>query len=202
MDKVLKHPPFSIAYLNNIIIYSKTAEGHLHHLPQGFHKLCNAKLSMELSKCHFFTEEIQYLGHVLSTTGIKPYPQKQKPLNSCDHQKCQTSMSFPWPCRQLPKVHQEFCSNHINPLQLLYVTTQNLTGCQITKWHLSAWSTRTHTMLSIPFGRTHSLCRCLRWHLWCLTITGTQWSRFTSHVSFTHIHRLSAKMEHSKTRGL
>ena len=31
---------------------------------------------MKLSKCHFFTKEIQYLGHVLSTTGIKPLPSK------------------------------------------------------------------------------------------------------------------------------
>ena len=34
----------------------------------------------------------------------------------------------------------------------------------------------------------HSLHRCLRWCLWCSAITGTQWSRITSHVSFTHIH--------------
>ena len=31
---------------------------------------------MKLSKCHFFAKEIQYLGHVLSTTGIKPLPSK------------------------------------------------------------------------------------------------------------------------------
>ena len=31
---------------------------------------------MKLSKCHFFAKEIQYLGHVLSTTGIKALPSK------------------------------------------------------------------------------------------------------------------------------
>ena len=31
---------------------------------------------MKLSKYHFFTKEIQYLGHVLSTTGIKHLPYK------------------------------------------------------------------------------------------------------------------------------
>ena len=31
---------------------------------------------MKLSKCHFFTKEIQYLGHILSTKGIKPLPLK------------------------------------------------------------------------------------------------------------------------------
>ena len=33
---------------------------------------------MKLSKCHFFSKEIQYLGHILSTKGICPLlPKKQ-----------------------------------------------------------------------------------------------------------------------------
>ena len=31
---------------------------------------------MKWSKCHIFAKEIQYLGHILSTTGIKPLPSK------------------------------------------------------------------------------------------------------------------------------
>ena len=76
MNKVLKDLPFAIAYLDDIIIYSKAAKQHLNPIQQVFHKLCNAELTMKLSKCHFFAKEIQYLGHVLSTTGIKPQPSK------------------------------------------------------------------------------------------------------------------------------
>ena len=76
MNKVLKDLPFAIAYLDDFIIYSKTAEKHPDDLLQVFHKLCNAELTMKLSKCHFFTKEIQHLGHVLSTTGIKLLPSK------------------------------------------------------------------------------------------------------------------------------
>ena len=68
--KVLKDLPFTIAYLSDIIIYTKTVEEHLDHLQHVFHKLCNAKLSMKLRKCPFFAKEIQYLGHVLSTTSM------------------------------------------------------------------------------------------------------------------------------------
>ena len=50
MNKVLKDLFFAIVYLDGIIIYSKTAEEHLEHLQQIFHKLCNAELYMKLSK--------------------------------------------------------------------------------------------------------------------------------------------------------
>ena len=48
----------------------------MNHLQQVFHKLRDAELTMKLSKYHFFTKEIQYFGHVLSRTGIKPLPSK------------------------------------------------------------------------------------------------------------------------------
>ena len=61
MNKVLKDLPLTIVYLDDIIIYGKTAEEHLDHLQQVFNKLHNAKLSMKLSKWHFFAKGIQYL---------------------------------------------------------------------------------------------------------------------------------------------
>ena len=37
---------------------------------------------MKLSKCHFFGKEIQYLGHILSTTGIRPLPSKTQAIKN------------------------------------------------------------------------------------------------------------------------
>ena len=67
MTDILKEFDFTITYLDDIIIFSRTAEEHLSHTKQVFKKIRNAKLSMKFSKCHFFTKEIQYLGHILST---------------------------------------------------------------------------------------------------------------------------------------
>ena len=76
ITRILKDFDFTIAYLDDIIIFSKTAEEHLLHIKKFFEKLRSAKLLMKLSKCHFFSKEIQYLGHILSTKGIYPLPSK------------------------------------------------------------------------------------------------------------------------------
>ena len=47
MTGVLKDFPFTITYLDDIIIFSRTAEEHLNHIKQVFEKLWNAHLSDE-----------------------------------------------------------------------------------------------------------------------------------------------------------
>ena len=54
MTGILKDFTFAIAYLDYIIIFSKTPEEHLSYIRKVFEKLCSAKLSMKLRKCHFF----------------------------------------------------------------------------------------------------------------------------------------------------
>ena len=76
MTGILKDFTFTIAYLDYIIIFSKTPQEHLLHIRMVFKKLKSANLSMKKSKCSFFSKEIQYLGHILSATGIRPLPAK------------------------------------------------------------------------------------------------------------------------------
>ena len=54
MTGILKDFNFAIAYLDDIIIFSKTEQEHLNNIKQVFKKLRSAHLSMKLSKCHFF----------------------------------------------------------------------------------------------------------------------------------------------------
>ena len=76
MTGILKGFNFAIAYLDDITIFSKTPQEHLSHIRMVFKKLKSANLSMKKSKCNFFSKEIQYLGHILSATGIRPLPSK------------------------------------------------------------------------------------------------------------------------------
>ena len=76
MTGIFKDFPFTIAYLDDIIIFSKMPQEHLPHICMVFEKLKSAHLSIKKSKSSFFSKEIQYLGHILSATGIQPLPSK------------------------------------------------------------------------------------------------------------------------------
>ena len=65
-----------IVYLDDIIIFSNTKEEHLNRLEAVFQKLCAAGLKLKPSKCFFFREDIEYLGHVVSGKGISTNPKK------------------------------------------------------------------------------------------------------------------------------
>ena len=81
MTGVLKDFPFTIAYLENKIIFSRTAEEHLDHIRQVFKKLWNTQLLMKLSKT-LLLKKIQYLGHILSIMGIRRLPLKTHAINT------------------------------------------------------------------------------------------------------------------------
>ena len=55
-----------IVYLDDIIIFNDTKEEHLKRLEAVFQKRSAAGLKLKPSKCFFFREEIEYLGHVVS----------------------------------------------------------------------------------------------------------------------------------------
>ena len=54
MTGILKEFPFTIAYLDDIIIFSKMPQEHLSHIHMVFKKLRTANLSMKKGKCNFF----------------------------------------------------------------------------------------------------------------------------------------------------
>ena len=67
---------FAIAYLDDIIIFSKTEEEHLQHLKINFEGLHEAGLKLKRSKCSFMKMHIKYLGRLISEKGIELMPDK------------------------------------------------------------------------------------------------------------------------------
>ena len=76
INLVLTGIDFTMGYLDDIIIFSRTEEEHLEHLRIIFERLRQASLKLKMSKCDFFKKHIQYLGHLISDKGIQPLPEK------------------------------------------------------------------------------------------------------------------------------
>ena len=56
---------FVIVFLDDILIYSKTLDDHYRHLRLVLQVLRQKKLYAKASKCEFFTNEIEFLGHII-----------------------------------------------------------------------------------------------------------------------------------------
>jgi hypothetical protein len=67
---------FVIVFLDDILVYSKTVADHERHLRTVLHLLRQHKLYAKQSKCEFWKEEITFLGHVITSNGIKMAPGK------------------------------------------------------------------------------------------------------------------------------
>ena len=76
INEVLAECNFTMGYLDDIIIFSKTEEEHLEHLEIIFNRLREAGLKLKLQKCSFFKKHIQYLRYLISDEGIQPLPEK------------------------------------------------------------------------------------------------------------------------------
>ena len=74
------HLQYCIIYLDDIIVFSKMPEEHLDRLRVVFEQLKKAKLKLKYSKCEFFTQELTYLGHVVSKNGIQTDSKKVKAI--------------------------------------------------------------------------------------------------------------------------
>ena len=68
---------FVIVFIDNISIYSKTIEEHVENMRITLEILRKDKLYAKFSKCEFWQREVQFLGHmVTSSKGIKVDPTK------------------------------------------------------------------------------------------------------------------------------
>ena len=63
---------YALIYLDNVIVFSRTEEEHLHRLWVVFARFLEHGLKLKPSKCHFLQDEITFLGHEISAEGMKP----------------------------------------------------------------------------------------------------------------------------------
>lgn len=65
-----------VVYLDDILVYSPSIQEHESHLRQVLTLLRRHQLYGKLSKCEFFKESVEFLGHIVCGEGIKTDPIK------------------------------------------------------------------------------------------------------------------------------
>ena len=67
---------FVIVFIDDILIYSKNKEEHAKHLRIALQVLREHQLYAKFSKCEFWLDKVDFLGHVISKDGISVVPAK------------------------------------------------------------------------------------------------------------------------------
>jgi hypothetical protein len=81
-SKVMALGNFIQVYMDDLLIYSKTAEEHLAHLEFVFQALYEHGFYLNPKKCEFNKPEVRFLGHIISSEGCKVDPCKVETMNA------------------------------------------------------------------------------------------------------------------------
>ena len=76
-----------MVFVNDILIYSQSAEEHEDHLRFVLHVLRDYQLYAKFSKCEFWLTEVKFLGHVASASSVSVDLEKVKAVMSWERSK-------------------------------------------------------------------------------------------------------------------
>lgn len=82
MDQVLQGIPHTQCYLDDILVTGSTDQEHLQNLALVLQRLEQANLRLNVNKCAFMQDSIEYCGHVIDAKGLHPTQEKVEAILS------------------------------------------------------------------------------------------------------------------------
>ena len=78
MDRVIQGLEYisALAYLDDVIVFGTTIDQTMDRMVEVLERLRTANLKLKPKKCLLFQTEVKYLGHVISSEGVKTDPDK------------------------------------------------------------------------------------------------------------------------------
>ena len=83
---------FVVVFIDDILVYSKNEEEHKEHLRLVLEKLREHQLYAKFSKCEFWLDRVNFLGHEVSAQGIMVDPQKIEAIQNWETPTNQTEV--------------------------------------------------------------------------------------------------------------
>ena len=149
MNEIFKGDSFKhvLIFLDDLLVYSETPAEHLEHLEKVFLKLRAAGLKLKPKKCDLFQTQVNYLGHVLDKTGIRPDPKKLEAVRDWERPKTVTQVrSFTAFCI----FYRKFVKNFAEVAKPLYRLTSKGVKFTWEKEHENAFQLSKTRLLQAP----------------------------------------------------
>ena len=67
-------PDFVSVYIDDVLVFSRKLDEHLEHLRRVLERIESVGLKLKPSKCSFLRTEVQYLGHIITPSGLNTNP--------------------------------------------------------------------------------------------------------------------------------
>jgi hypothetical protein len=83
MDDVLRGHDFGFAYLDDILVFSRSLEEHERHLRVLFERLQTYGIFINPAKCIFRATKVIFLGYKVSAEGSRPLEERVAYLQDC-----------------------------------------------------------------------------------------------------------------------
>jgi hypothetical protein len=135
----------------DVIIFGETLQEHHARLREGFEKLRQLNLKTEPDKCEFFKIELNYFGHIFTSEGVKPHPEKVKAIKEFPTPKNTTDVKSFLGLAGYRKFIPQF-SKHAKPLNQLLKKDQlwQWDTQQIESFHLLQTALTQEPVLQYP----------------------------------------------------
>ena len=90
MSTVLRDHLWTIClcYLDDIVVFGRTPQKLLERIRKILDRLRQVGLKVKPSKCEFFRTEVKFLGHMVSSQGIEPLPEKLDTIREWPTPRC------------------------------------------------------------------------------------------------------------------
>ena len=89
LETILKDVKNCFIYLDDVLLYAKDRKSHDETLEKIFRILADNNMALSIDKCKFAQSEVDYLGYVVTRTGIRPLPKKLQALKDFKPPQCQ-----------------------------------------------------------------------------------------------------------------
>lgn len=115
MENLLQGLSHVVMCFGDMLMTGRNDQEHLENLDRVLTRLKQARVKLKLGKCDFLVPQVKYLGHVVTSAGFQPDPEKTSSAEVIKAFRCQDITEPSWTSERLPTVFANL-SSALQPL--------------------------------------------------------------------------------------